>query len=50
MHGVTEVEGLCGAMGVLEDAEGGLWGGELPHTGGVGLRRTVRVGGVLQGW
>ncbi|ESU45160.1 Hypothetical protein GSB_150585 [Giardia duodenalis] len=20
-------------MGVLEDAEGGLWGGELPHTG-----------------
>ncbi|ESU40176.1 Variant-specific surface protein [Giardia duodenalis] len=23
---------LCGAMGVLEDAEGG-WGGELPHTG-----------------
>ncbi|ESU37795.1 Variant-specific surface protein [Giardia duodenalis] len=25
MHGVTEVRGLCGAMGVLKDAEGGLW-------------------------
>ncbi|ESU41362.1 Variant-specific surface protein [Giardia duodenalis] len=24
MHGVTEVEGLCGAMGVMEDAEGGF--------------------------
>ncbi|ESU40743.1 Variant-specific surface protein, partial [Giardia duodenalis] len=33
---------LCGAMGVLEDAEGG-WGGELPHTGGVGLQRAVRA-------
>ncbi|ESU39965.1 Variant-specific surface protein, partial [Giardia duodenalis] len=33
MHGVTEVEGLCGAMGVLEGVGGGLWGGELQHTG-----------------
>ncbi|ESU42095.1 Variant-specific surface protein [Giardia duodenalis] len=33
MHGVTEVRGLCGAMGVPEDAEGGMWGGELLHTG-----------------
>ncbi|ESU40519.1 Variant-specific surface protein, partial [Giardia duodenalis] len=27
---------LCGAMGVLEDAEGRAWGGELSHTGEVG--------------
>ncbi|KWX11158.1 Variant-specific surface protein [Giardia duodenalis assemblage B] len=29
---VTEVRGLCGAMGVLGNAEGGLWGGELLYT------------------
>ena len=33
MHGVTEVRGLWGAMGVREDAEGGLQGGELSRTG-----------------
>ena len=33
---MTEVRGLCGAMGVLKDAEGGTGGGELPHTGEVG--------------
>ncbi|ESU43910.1 Variant-specific surface protein, partial [Giardia duodenalis] len=33
VHGATEVRGLCGAMGVLEDAEGRMWGGELSHTG-----------------
>ncbi|ESU45613.1 Hypothetical protein GSB_151328, partial [Giardia duodenalis] len=43
----TEVRDLCGAMGVLEDAEGGTGGGELSHTGGVGLQHAVRVGGVL---
>ena len=40
---MTEVEGLCGAMDVLEDAESGLWGGELPHTGEVGARRVIRA-------
>ncbi|ESU40719.1 Variant-specific surface protein, partial [Giardia duodenalis] len=29
----TEVRDLCGAMGVMEDAEDRMWGGELPHTG-----------------
>ncbi|ESU43095.1 Variant-specific surface protein [Giardia duodenalis] len=28
----TEVRGLCGAMSVLEDAEGRMWGGELLYT------------------
>ena len=33
---VTLAGGLRGAMGVLKDAEGG-WGGELSHTGEVGV-------------
>ncbi|KWX11057.1 hypothetical protein QR46_4990 [Giardia duodenalis assemblage B] len=34
---------MCGAMGVLEGVGGGLWGGELPHTGEVGLQHAIRA-------
>ena len=38
---VTEVMVCVVLVGVLEDAESGLWGGELSRTGGVGPRRAV---------
>ncbi|ESU40275.1 Variant-specific surface protein, partial [Giardia duodenalis] len=43
VHGTIEVRGLRGAMGVLEDAEGG-WGGELPHTGEVAACSACQAG------